>query len=209
MLGRIATMDRLKAAAIDGTIMGAVILGTAFAPSLYNKALVFSSTGALIGAFLAELFSLSDLTRNGTPGKVILKLRIGSANRKEATDDQLVRRWAMKHMPLHATLAAALYAWMDSIPAVDAAAVYITGAIAVLVGLAGVLFAAGYVLMFDTLYQALHDVLTNTCVYDASITEHQQVGFQVLKPGDAPPGQPFASPTPILRPANPARTETD
>jgi hypothetical protein len=69
VFSRVATRDRLKAAAIDAAIMGTIILGTAFSPSRYKRGLTFSMLGALVGTVPAELFSLFDLTGNGSRAK--------------------------------------------------------------------------------------------------------------------------------------------
>jgi hypothetical protein len=100
----------------------------------------------------------------------------------------------MKHAPLHAMFTGAVVGLPAEDKAVELPVLYIRAALAAIVGRVGIVFATGYVLMFDSLCQGLPDVLSNTCVYDASITPAQQKGFRVLAPTRAPDNrtEPFA-----------------
>src|SRR4051812_34217491 len=101
MYGRIATHNRVLAACFDCAAMGGIVAGLAIAPSLLHRKLVVSSTGALVGALLAEFYGAFDAFPNrGTPGKMLMRLRIAQANGRRPSRPALVWRWFLKYIPL-------------------------------------------------------------------------------------------------------------
>jgi uncharacterized RDD family membrane protein YckC len=190
--GRIANRTRLLAASIDLPILAAIVVGCAFAPSLVAKSLSISLAGALVGVALAECYSLLDLSRSGTPGKMLLSIRIASPTGRQNEDPNLILRWFLKFLPLHCLLLEVLYHIIDP---TDTPALLIRIAMGIPY-FAAAIIVVGYCTMFDDMRQSLHDILADTAVFDAHIKPNT-TGFQVLAP-DHHHAPPAASHAPII-----------
>jgi hypothetical protein len=164
-----------------------------------NGALVVT-TGARVGAIVAALLALAytstEIFLAGSPGKLILKMKIGSETGVvPAPQDQLLRRWLIKSSGsllnlLYAFTFIGLFWWVAF--------------------LAGMVIFVGCFFAMGANRQALHDVLAHTAVYGPAPAMMQQ-GFQPIMgggygaaagpgpvpgPGAYPPGGPGVPPPP-------------
>ena len=184
---------RLLAALIDVLIVfgfGCIVLsltGAGMVLTGRGRPIAAPTTGAWIGGIISALFGLAyfstEIFMAASPGKMILKMTIGSDTGViPAPQDQLIKRWAIKHSASLLNLVAAittlrLFSWLAFLAA--------------LVIIVGCFFALG------VNKQALHDVLARTAVYGA--TTVMQQGFQPIMPPPSapyPPGGPGAPPPP-------------
>ena len=169
---------RLLAAVIDGVILigffcivGMMTGGLGASRTVDASGAVVVTTGARVGAIIAALFVLgytsTEIFLAGSPGKLILKMKIGSeAGAVPAPQDQLVKRWLIKSSGsllnlLYAFTFVGLFWWLAS--------------------LAGVVIFIGCFFALGANRQALHDVLAHTAVYGPAAAMAQ--GFQPVMGG--------------------------
>ena len=141
--------------------------------------------GSIIGALLGLAYASTEIFMAGTPGKQILKMKIGDeVGTVPAPQDKLIRRWLIKWSPSLLNLVFALtfinvFSW--------------------LAGLAGLVVLVGFFFSLGANRQALHDTLAHTAVYGAGAAMSQ--GFQpIMGGGYAPPGgyvPPGTAPGPV------------
>ena len=142
--------------------------------------------GAILGALLGLAYASTEIFLAGTPGKLILKLAIGSeTGAVPAPQDQLIRRWVVKWSPSLLNLLYGLTTW---------------SVFSWLGGLAALVILVGFFFCLGTNRQALHDVLAKTAVF-ARLSAMQ--GFSPIMgggavPGAFPPQGPGAYPPPGL-----------
>ena len=168
---------RLLAALIDVAVFLAffcvvgLLTGAGSRATVGPNGAVVVSTGARIGAIIAALFGLAytstEIFLAGTPGKLILGMKIGSETGVvPAPQDQLIRRWVIKSS---ASLLNLLYA------------ITFLGLFWWLASLAGVVIFIGCFFALGANRQALHDVLAHTAVYGPAAAMAQ--GFQPVMGG--------------------------
>jgi uncharacterized RDD family membrane protein YckC len=189
---------RLLAAVIDGAILMGFFCVVGMMTGMGSRTVsangtVVVTTGARVGTIIGALFVLAytstEIFLAGSPGKLILKMKIGSeTGAVPAPQDQLIRRWLIKSSGsllnlLYAFTFIGLFWWLASL--------------AGLVILVGCFFALG------ANRQALHDVLAHTAVYGTAPATQQ--GFQPIMgggygtgvgPGPVNPGGPVGPPPP-------------
>jgi uncharacterized RDD family membrane protein YckC len=185
VFGRITGRSRLLAALIDAGMMGVLALGVALVPSVAKGTPIFSPLALLAGLLCAEAYSLLDVSGRGrTPGKLFLSVRIARSDGYPAKLSVLWTRWFIKHLPLHALVLEALWQTAGSN---DPGIISLVRALLVIPELAGLCILVGCAMAFEELRQSLHDVATDTAVFDASRAA-ESIGFQVL------PAQPITEP---------------
>ena len=196
MHGRIANRSRVYAGVVDVAVIALIIGGAAFAPSVVHQKPVASIGFACIGALLAELYTLFDaFSASGTPGKMLLRLRVTRSDGRRADDHELLLRWLIKFIPLHVIVIE--FAWLTFPPLGDSELSFLIRIALLLPELVAVIVCTGYLLMFDDLRQTLHDVLTDTAVFDAAV-DIRSNGFHVLPAATEPvimPGHTLGHPT--------------
>ena len=149
-----------------------------------------SRVGAIIGAILGLAYASTEIFLAGTPGKLILKMKIGDeAGLVPAPQDMLIRRWLVKWSPALLNFLFALtffrpFSW--------------------LAGLASLVIVVGFFFSLGLNRQALHDTLAHTAVYGTGAAMAQ--GFQPIMggggygtgvaPGRTPGAGPGAAPYP-------------
>jgi uncharacterized RDD family membrane protein YckC len=154
---------------------------------------VVVSTGARVGAIIAALFALAygstEIFMAGTPGKLILKMKIGSETGVvPAPQDQLVRRYLIKWSPQLLNLLFAITFFRP---------------ISWLSNLAGLVLFVGCFFALGVNRQAFHDILAHTAVYGVGASMQQ--GFQPIMGGGygGPPGAGYVPPPPGTGPVPP------
>ena len=100
---------RFVAALIDCVIT----FGVMFVLNFVILMIVGRNTAGLIVAGLVSglaglAYSSLEVLKAASPGKMIMKFRIMSADGSEATKDQLIKRWAIKQAPTFLSIAAAV-----------------------------------------------------------------------------------------------------
>jgi hypothetical protein len=193
---------RLLAALIDAVTLLAFfcvvgMLTGAGSRTVVSNGAVVVTTAARIGTIVAALFVLAytstEIFLAGSPGKLILGMKIGSETGVvPAPQDQLVRRWLVKSS---GSLLNLLYA------------ITFIGLFWWLAFLAGLVIFVGCFFALGATRQALHDVLAHTAVYGPAPAMQQ--GFQPIMGGGygagaAPGTVPGVVPDPGGAPVAPA-----
>jgi uncharacterized RDD family membrane protein YckC len=198
MHGRIANRNRVLAGLIDIGVIAVILIVAAFAPSVIHRKPVVGFTAAFVGVVLCELYSLLDAySTAGTAGKRILRLRIARADGRHPTDGSLIARWFLKFIPLHVlALELVWLAIKEGLEPRDASLASTVRLLLLLPDFVATASLASHLVMFDDLRQSIHDILTNTAVFDASVND-PTTGFNVLlsPADDATPGRTPDPPT--------------
>jgi len=170
---RVGFGPRLAAAFIDMLIVGVVgfgagaalggMLGGGLGSALGGASQEGTASGAAIGAALGAvlgavaafggfvfLYSLIEAFTGASPGKMLLKLKVGTSDGRRGSPALYVRRWAIKY-------SGSVLGLLGAIPGL-----HVLGLLAPAAGV--VIFVGCFVALGDR-RQALHDLGASTAVY--------------------------------------------
>ena len=122
----------------------------------------------LIVGLVVLIYTLMEVFFRGTPGKLILRMRIMAIDGTPADKWQLILRWSTKQSPL---LASILFDVTQYSP------------FKVLSGLSGFIIFIGCLFVANDDKLAWHDQWAMTAVYP--LPKRQPQGFEVMQPGNA------------------------
>jgi uncharacterized RDD family membrane protein YckC len=144
-------------AALGGLVGGGLgsALGGASQEGAASGAAVGAALGAVLGAVAAFggfvfLYSLIEAFTGASPGKMLLKLKVGTSDGRRGSPALYVRRWAIKY-------SGSVLGLLGVIPGL-----HVLGLLAPAAGL--VIFVGCFVALGDR-RQALHDLGASTAVY--------------------------------------------
>jgi hypothetical protein len=183
---------RLLAALIDGFLVlalfcvASVVFGMGMQFNFGGSAALSGAArgAAIVGTLLGLAYGSTEIFLAGSPGKLLLKMKIGGETGVvPAPQAQLIRRWLVKWSPslLNVLFAITLFRPFNW-----------------LANLAGLVIFVGCFFALGANRQTLHDVLAHTAVYGVGVTTPQ--GFQPIMGGGYAPGPgagPVAGPGPI------------
>lgn len=170
---RVGFGTRLAAALVDlvivgvigfgaGAALGSILgggLGSALGGSSQDSAASGAAIGAALGAVLGAvaafggfvfLYSLIEAFTGASPGKMLLRLKVGTADGRRGTLRLYVTRWAIKY-------AGTLLGLLGAIPGLHV--------LGLLAPAAGVVVFVGCFLALGDRRQALHDLGASTAVF--------------------------------------------
>jgi uncharacterized RDD family membrane protein YckC len=144
-------------AALGGILGGGLgsALGGASQEGAASGAAVGAALGAVLGAVAAFggfvfLYSLIEAFTGASPGKMLLKLNVGTSDGRRGSPALYVRRWAIKY-------SGSVLGLLGAIPGLHV--------LGLLAPVAGVVIFVGCFLALGDRRQALHDLGASTAVY--------------------------------------------
>lgn len=153
----VAVVGVVVGGAVGGMLGGGLgsVLGGASPDGAASGAAVGAALGAVLGAVAAFggfvfLYSLIEAFTGASPGKMLLKLRVGTADGRRGSPALYVRRWAIKY-------SGTLLGLVGAVPGLQV--------VGLLAPAAGAIIFVGCFFALGDRRQALHDLGAATAVY--------------------------------------------